>query len=29
MEAQDWGGISANILDPDGNKYMLYQPGKR
>ena len=29
MEEQDWGGVSANIFDPDGNKYMLFQPRKR
>jgi catechol 2,3-dioxygenase-like lactoylglutathione lyase family enzyme len=28
MEQQDWGGISANIFDPDGNKYMLFKPGR-
>jgi len=29
MEEQDWGGVSANIFDPDRNKYMLYQPRRR
>jgi len=29
MEEQDWGGISANIFDPDKNKYMVYQPRRR
>lgn len=28
MEAQDWGGVSANIFDPDKNKYMVFQPGR-
>jgi catechol 2,3-dioxygenase-like lactoylglutathione lyase family enzyme len=28
MEPQDWGGVSANIFDPDRNKYMLFQPGR-
>ena len=23
-EKQDWGGVRARILDPDGNRYMLY-----
>ncbi len=24
-ERQDWGGIRARILDPDGNRYMIYE----
>lgn len=26
---QDWGGISANIYDPDRNIYMMFQPRRR
>lgn len=26
-EEQSWGGVSAKVLDPDGNEYMLYEWG--
>lgn len=26
-EKQDWGGTRARILDPDGNRYMIYEMG--
>jgi catechol 2,3-dioxygenase-like lactoylglutathione lyase family enzyme len=26
MAKQDWGGVSGNFFDPDGNKYMLFEP---
>lgn len=29
MQKQNWGGISANFKDPDGNLYMLYQSRRR
>ncbi len=29
MAKQDWGGISANIFDPDKNLYMVFQPRGR
>ena len=29
VKEQDWGGVSGNFKDPDGNLYMLYQPRRR